>query len=153
MGTHEWQALLPVAAWQQWAVKAGIALSLALLLSFGLPVLLAAPDVSIDPWHAATVVFLTAGSLYVSSLCDSGARAFAISAPVMLVVTLLVFRSTFAVTLHPLARPLVMSGVIALALWFAFQNHRSAGRDLRRVGWQVFWMAALPLLVAIIAWS
>jgi len=32
-------------------------------------------------------------------------------------------------------------GLLALLLWFAFRNHRSAERGASRVWWQAIWMA------------
>lgn len=153
MGTLEWQSLLPIAAWKQWVVKAGVALTLAVLLTFGLPLLLTRDGLGMSPWFAGMVVFLTAGSLYVSSLSDSGAKAFVVSIPVMLVVTLLVFRLAFGVATPPfISQAWVMVMLTALALWYAFENHRSAGRDLKRVAWQVGVMAAVPLVAATNHW-
>ena len=91
-GTLEWQILLPVAAWQQWLVKAGTVLALAFAFGIGLPALL----IYIDPsaiefrdalavWRqtAVMIVLLTTGSLYVSSLSTSGLRALVVSFPTL----------------------------------------------------------------------
>lgn len=95
MGTHEWQQLMPMPAWQQWAVKAGTAIGLAFVLGVGLPVLLMSV---VPPEHTAwprrvwpmrqPVTFIlfaivTTGSLYVSSLTRSGLWALTLSIPVM----------------------------------------------------------------------
>ena len=140
IGTLEWQLLLPMATWKQWAVKVGTTLGLAGLLSFGLPVALAAGDVGVNAAHAGAIIFLTTGSLYVSSLCRNGLRALMVSAPVMLALGVLsviagVYGSPRALLAVPLA------GVIALMLWFALENHRSAGQGAGRVCRQVMWMA------------
>jgi hypothetical protein len=91
LGTHEWQTLLPMAAWQQWAVKVGVAWGLALLLGMGVPLALtqiaALPDnfrLPIRAWRefSFAIVVLTTGSLYVSSLSPSGLRAMALVLPV-----------------------------------------------------------------------
>lgn len=92
-GTLEWQTLLPMPSWQQWAVKVAIALGLAILLGTGLPSALryinnSANDFR-DPlqvWPAVTmtVVLLTTCSLYVSSLSTSGVRALVLSLPVII---------------------------------------------------------------------
>lgn len=90
LGTLEWQVLLPMAAWQQWAVKAGTALLLAVVLGGGLPLLLARIDPSPDELHMINragaeillVAFvLTSGSLYISSVCSSGMRAVVAALP------------------------------------------------------------------------
>lgn len=95
LGTHEWQQLMPMAAWQQWAVKAGAAIGLSIVLGVGLPLLLLSV---LPPEHASwprrvwpirqgvTFVLLaivTTGSLYVSSVTRSGLWALTVSIPVM----------------------------------------------------------------------
>ena len=93
MGTLDWQMLMPMAAWQQWAVKAATVLGLALLLCIALPWLL----VSLFPPESMTwlqrsahflrtstyvlIVVLTIGALYVSSLSGSGLWALLVSLP------------------------------------------------------------------------
>lgn len=150
IGTLEWQLLLPMAAWKQWLVKVGTTLGLAGLLSFGLPVALAAGDVGVNAGHAGAIIILTTVSLYVSSLSRSGLRALMVSAPVMLALSALslfsagVYGSPRAVLAVPLA------GVIALMLWFALENHRSAGQGAVRVCRQVIWMAACLGLGAVV---
>ena len=123
LGTIESQALLPLATWKQWSLKAGLAVLLALVLSFGLPVLLGPDDLELAPWHAVVVVFLTSASLFVSSLCDGAARAFAIAAATVPIVTLLLVGSLAGPAL--IATLLVLAG---MAHWFAYANHRSAKR-------------------------
>ena len=91
-GTLEWQILLPVAAWQQWLVKAGTVLALAFAFGIGLPALLIYFDPSaiefrdaLAVWRQTTImiVLLTTGSLYVSSLSTSGLRALVVSFPAL----------------------------------------------------------------------
>lgn len=94
LGTHEWQQLMPMAAWQQWAVKVGTALGLVFVLCVGLPLLLLSV---LPPEHvrwprrvwpvpqSVTFVLLaivTTGSLYVSSVTRSGLWALTLSVPV-----------------------------------------------------------------------
>jgi hypothetical protein len=89
LGTLPSQLLLPVAAWQQWAIKAATALGLALLLGIALPYVLYAvappPDdrMPLRLWREPRIVILlTTLSLYVSSLCGSAVRAMVASIPV-----------------------------------------------------------------------
>ena len=98
-GTLEWQILLPVAAWQQWLVKAGTVLALAFAFGIGLPALLIYIDPSasefrdaVTVWRQTTIliVLLTTGSLYVSSLSTSGLRALVVSFPAIFVTAVLV---------------------------------------------------------------
>ena len=141
MGTLEWQQLLPMAAWKQWAVKVVTILGVAGLLSFALPVMLAAGLVSINAWHAGAIAVVTIGSLYVSSLSRSGLRALMVAAPVLLILGVL---SQFFYTVYGRPRPplaVLLTVVVALLLWFGFENHRSAGHDAGRVSMQVLSIA------------
>jgi ABC-type transport system involved in multi-copper enzyme maturation permease subunit len=90
LGTLEWQTLLPAAAWNQWTIKLGTTLLIAVGLGIGVPfvmsTLLDAHDLVLSrgrefPEFAAASVLLTCGSLYVSSLSSSGIRAFVLSFP------------------------------------------------------------------------
>jgi hypothetical protein len=94
LGTLEWQVLLPMAAWKQWAVKVAVALSVAMVLALGLPTLISllssSPDLRRElrayhsPVLALAVVMATTGSLYVSSLSANGLRALLVSLPAVL---------------------------------------------------------------------
>lgn len=95
LGTLEWQLLLPVAAWRQWAIKVATVVALALLLALGVPVLLAAVSGVrtfgwLRPELAAGVATLTIGGLYVSSLSGSGVGALLASVPALMGVVLFV---------------------------------------------------------------
>lgn len=97
LGMHDGQRLQPAPAWQQWAVKAGMALGLAVLLGVALPMLLVRLAVTGEVgfmrlWLdlAMVVVLLTAGSLYISSLSASGVRALAWTLPAGIAVALFV---------------------------------------------------------------
>ena len=152
IGALGWQLLLPMAAWKQWAVKVGTTFGLTALLSFGFPVVLAAGHVGVNAWYAGAIIMLTTGSLYVSSLCRSGLRALMVSAPVMLALSVF---SLYSAGVYGSPRALVavpLAGVVALTLWFALENHRSAEHGAGRVCRQVMWMAGcLGLGVAVMA--
>jgi len=91
LGTLEWQVLLPMAAWKQWAVKVAVALGVAIVLALGLPTVISLLSSSTDlrrelrayhsPMVALAVVMATTGSLYVSSLSANGLRALLVSLP------------------------------------------------------------------------
>jgi hypothetical protein len=102
LGTLPAQVLLPVSMRTQWAVKLTVVLALALVLAFGLPVLVLQV---FSKWHsvplplaaqlfrpsnAVPIVLLTLGSLYVSSLCTGGLWALIVSLPAMFGTTLFV---------------------------------------------------------------
>jgi len=98
IGTLEWQVLLPVAAWKQWAVKVGVVFGLAMLLALGVPMMLlyfsglartASPVANMAAQSAITIIILiTAGSLYVSSLSRNRMLALVMSIPVALAAML-----------------------------------------------------------------
>ncbi len=160
-GTLEWQILMPIAASKQFAVKAGVAVSLAIVLGLCLPTGLfhltrlvrshgpAWPfGTALGP--IAVITLLTSGSLYVSSLCRSGLWALVMSVPaalgawIFLNVTMDLFGiSWLAPTRIPTVLTLLLiTGVIAILLRFAFTNHRSADRPAGRVWKQIILLAA-----------
>ena len=150
LGTLESQTLLPLAAWQQWIVKAGLTLALALLLAIGQPMVFALDGPQLNPVYIGIVVGIATTSLYVSSLCGSGVRALTVSGPAIVVAFLPLgrfFRPFDATAPSPLDA-LMLAGLLVLSLYFAFENHRSAERNFTRVGRQVLVMAAALALVA-----
>jgi hypothetical protein len=156
-GTLEWQLLLPLASGTQWIVKAGVTLGMAMLLSFALPALLSVGDMRPNPVHAGVIILLTTGSLYVSSLCTSGLRALVLSVAIVFGVTVLVGFLFSARVAAPdlfdgrwpwIFVTVLVTGVLALALRFALENHRSAKQGAKRVFQQVMWMAGALTLGA-----
>jgi hypothetical protein len=149
LGTLEWQLLLPVAAWQQWIVKAGVTLGLALLLAIGLPMLLAIDGPQLNPVYAGLIVVLVTASLYVSSLCSSGLRTLTVSGPAILLVFFPLgrFGRPADTLLMSSFEGLLLASLLVLALRFAFENHRSAERNFKRVGLQLLGMAAVLALI------
>lgn len=146
LGTLEWQVLLPMASGKQGMVKAGVALGLAMLLAVGLPAVLfsvSGGHVQINEWYACTILLLTAVSLYTSSLSRNGVRALLLSLPVSLVVLFVIagLQSTLRMgRLSPF--PLVLfAAFVAVVLYLALLNHRSAERSAGRVCRQVFVLA------------
>lgn len=89
-GTWQWQVLLPLPLWKQWAVKAGTVLGMTVLFGVGLPLFLnyispAGSELPRHVWPEPTfaLLALAAASLYVSSLSGSGVKAMVISLPVI----------------------------------------------------------------------
>ena len=176
-GTLEWQVLLPIATSRQWAVKVGVAMGLTMLLGISVPAVLTHFNLAMDPKpffeprfdYVSPALVLTAGSLYVSSLCTSGVWALVISLPTMAgasifmnVVLLPVANASQTAwsrlfnTLAPNAFVrgdqipgsvmkavglLLVGGFIALVMRFALTNHRSADRPAGRVWKQALLMA------------
>ena len=152
-GTLEWQLLLPLAAWKQWLVKVGVVLGLAMLLLVGLPALvLAGRSGPLDNtlWYMCAILLLTCTSLYISSLNTTGLRALLLSVPVSLVTLAMMAALSSMLGLRRLSpAPVVLfAGFLAVVLYFAFVNHRSAERGAWRIGQQVFVMAGCLALVA-----
>jgi hypothetical protein len=153
LGTLEWQVLLPMASWKQWAVKVGITFGLALLLAVALPAVMlwfTEERISIDAEYAASILLLATVSLYVSSLSSSGFRALLLAIPVSLFVTVPFLQLASAINkTHFMPVPM---GLLALAflpvLYFALLNHRSTERGVWRVCQQVFVMAGCLLVAA-----
>jgi hypothetical protein len=169
LGTIEWQVVQPVAMWQQWSVKVGVVMGLAMILGVGVPTALTDSSGILrgSDGHESfgtTVVMLTAASLYVSSLCASGAWALVMSLPAVaggLFVRIVAlgplgkaadaaWSSAFKAALPAgtdlrgwtrsevmaVADPLVTAGFIAVVAWFALENHRSTDRSVRvATGW------------------
>jgi len=119
LGTLDWQTLQPIRARTQWAIKAGVALALALILGFGLPglfwIIEGSPNLGRFPWTMPLgAVLLTSTALWVSSLSTSGMRALLATFPVIagiavVFVTLERPRLGGAALLEPLA-----TGLLAL---------------------------------------
>ena len=150
LGTLEWQTLLPVAAWQQWIVKAGVTLGLALVLAIGVPLLFAIDGPLFNPGLIGVLVVLVTASLYVSSLCSSGLRTLTVSGPAILLVFFPLgrfIRPSAALGIWSF-EGLLLAGLLLLALLFAFENHRSAERNFKRVGRQVLVLATVLALFA-----
>jgi ABC-type transport system involved in multi-copper enzyme maturation permease subunit len=96
-GTLDWQLLQPAPVWQQWMVKVGLTLGLAVLFGVGLPVVLneLRPLAGFRALRMTgdlvlLIVLLTASSLYISSLSSSGVRAMVLSLPAGLAVAFFV---------------------------------------------------------------
>jgi hypothetical protein len=151
LGTLEWQVLMPVPMWQQWAVKTFVVVGLALLLGVAVPMVMSLAPVF---GHSGTAVramwlpmtlaaaLLSITGLYVSSLSTSGVRAMAFAIPVVAVAIVGVqFVAVVLRRMEPGAGPLSRSslsvewlfallaaGMISLLLRLAYLNHRSVDR-------------------------
>jgi len=84
LGTADWHNLLPLAAWKQWTIKAGMALAIVFVLGVVLPELLTA--IAREPgmrqgMEPATVMTICVVALYVSSLSTNAMRALLLTAP------------------------------------------------------------------------
>jgi hypothetical protein len=165
LGMLESQAMLPVPFAQQWAVKAGVVLLLAVVLGVLLPWFVFAPP-QLSPqvvWPTAgAILLLTTWSLYLSSCSGSAIIALALMLPasaaataiarwVDWIVTSTVPSShalgTYAVMTQPSASfaLLVIMGtpIGAALLAFAARNHRMPERSLTRIAGQMAFIAGL----------
>ncbi|MEP6916093.1 MAG: hypothetical protein ABJC89_10625 [Acidobacteriota bacterium] len=176
LGTLESQILLPPSSSRQWTVKVAVVIGLAMLLALGVPAIVVAVAPGLEakqllrPGLIVATVLLSAGSLYVSSVCSTGLWALLMSVPAALgAVTFVrvvsqwaeqashamavqtyrwpglpgfaIGRARQARTADALAVVLVAGLVVAL-LRFAFANHRSADRAPARVWRQTLLVAA-----------
>jgi len=171
LGTLEWQTLLPSPAWQQWAVKVGVTFGLALLLGAGVPALLHSLHGTTDysglrMWLQVAPIFvlLTAISLYLSTLCRNPVGAMVVSFPTIaatfasarLIQGGLYFalrgpeRQLNVGLYQALQPPLAMGvGLVALLVWLAFLNHRTADRSVSRRAMQGLVIAGYFIVCAL----
>jgi hypothetical protein len=169
-GTLEWQALLPVPTSTQWVIKMAVVIGVVALLALGLPSVLEALASLLgyasvwDP-SSTTVLQLTrlvilaaAGSVYVSSLCASGARALAIAFPALVAaesgavyVIARVGNLVWGTMRQPFVIPaweynaldlLLGIGFFLLVTRFARTNHFASDRPIGRVVTQLALIAA-----------
>lgn len=152
-GTLVWHLAQPLAVWRQWMVKAAVALTVALVLGLGLPLLLLdGGQVSslmgnlfgtpgpLAWWLAGVqVVALCTLALYISTLTGSAMRAMLWAAPISLV-------------LETLVGGLLDSGEARAALWNWLVPFETEGRSLASPAgevWVLLWglSAAGALLV------
>ena len=141
LGTLEWQVLMPVRAWIQWTVKVGVAITLALLLTVALPAFYAylhpglnPRQLLLQPMIAALIALITAGSLYVSSLCRTALWALLMSLVATFAAGMYAEAVMRAMASSALRYPsstamsIVIAATIPAFLWFAHVNHRTASR-------------------------
>lgn len=178
MGTADWHTLLPIAAWEQWAIKAGVALGTAFALAVVLPTLLA--SIATEPgWRdgmePTTVVMLCVGALYISSLSSNALRALLMTGPAIAAAVIVGLMALWPVVeaVQPAVRWLaqalpiveidrgaytwwmrngfqwVTAGLAALLLRFAYTNHRTADRSLGRAARQFGWLSAYGVAAAL----
>lgn len=156
LSTAQWQLLLPMASWKQWMVKAGTAVGLAMLLAVALPALLlflSGGHVRVAEEFACVILLLTAVSLYVSSLSTSGVRALCVSVPVsfLMVVPVMAFLTRVGGVELTLPGVGLFALALAVVLYFALLNHRSAERGGWRICVQVFCIAGCFVFCAVLA--
>jgi hypothetical protein len=164
-GTLEWQILQPTPAWQQWAIKVGVVLSLVLALGVGLPLALGrlVPHAGRITGREAQQIalalgLLTSGTIYVSTLCRSGVAALAWSfaaaagtiafvgvlgeiAERLIIRSLLDSGHQVAFTLDLTVVYGIGAGLAVVLLTLGFVNHTSMERSARRTSKQVLGIA------------
>jgi hypothetical protein len=161
--------MLPVPFAQQWAVKAGVVLVLALVLGVLLPwFVFAPPQVPREAiWPVAVLILLlTCWSLYLSSWSPSGIVALALILPATaaalvatrwvhsIVEAALYSGHTVGVIPPVMLLPQVVMGapLAVLLVLFAGRNHQTPERTLTRLAsqgaWLLFVFAATDILVA-----
>ena len=123
-----------MAAWKQWAVKVGVTLTLSLFVTLVVPALLFNERVRPEIFRldlAMWVLVLATGSLYISSMCESGLRALVTSVAVtfaaVLVISLAGDLFLIAAVVRQRYAPMTAGGaLVMLFTWRALANHRSA---------------------------
>lgn len=143
MGTLEWQTLLPIASWKQWMIKTAIVFGLVLILGILLPAIVM--GMSRRPMEFVSmggfIIFVTTISLYVSSLSTSGVKAMALTLPAILAVLSFVpivqrsmgRREVRSIFEHETLAIALFAGFIGLTVRYAYLNHRSSERGVKRV--------------------
>jgi hypothetical protein len=164
---HEWQLLLPVPGRQQWRIKAGVALGLALVAGVAVPSLLRVlhavdPPASAQPiaWAplVIAVIVLTTGALWISTLSASGVRALAITMPAAMAAIVATRLPLVIVDWETRNRLIAMHGmrlsylqtvvlvgvlaipIVGLFLAFGRRNHLSLERSARVIAAQAAWL-------------
>ncbi len=155
LGTLEWQTLLPSPAWQQWAVKVGVTFGLTLLLGAGLPALLHSLHGAHDypglrMWLRCRADLRAADGhqpLPLDALQECRSAPWSCRFPRSPRLSLRhgSFKARLYLALRgpdrqlnvglyqALQPPLAMGvGLVALLVWLAFLNHRSADRSASR---------------------
>jgi hypothetical protein len=157
LGTLAWQLQLPIPAWQQWGAKVGTVFGLAVLLSIGVPLLLAQVLWSVDQPNLRVAVILTllttAASLYISSLSSASVRAALTSLAAIPLALWLVVATVATLRRAPMA-PAFWSGreigwlalvalAVVLLVGLAFVNHQPEPPAASRIRRQVLSLASL----------
>jgi hypothetical protein len=164
IGTLESQVLLPMATWKQWAVKAGMAIGVVLLLGAALPAVLgpfspSGDGLRISGWHVGALTLLAVASLWISSLCASGMQALLVSASLVMIAPL--FRllhsmmparpsALFESFSSPALTIAIGAVLLLLLLRFGLVNHRSSDRSFRRLWPQAASLSAWLLLAFVL---
>jgi hypothetical protein len=169
LGTLPMQQLLPMAAWRQFAVKVALVLSLSVLLAVALPALVVSPSLPtrIIPELGFGAIGLAICGLYVSSVSASGVWAMLLSMPTVFgvlwineLVRVQLSRalgrqnSISIVRLDGGLEPVLAVAFLALLVWLALVNHRSAERSSRHYWAQGLWLTAClasAVAVAVVA--
>jgi len=161
-GTHAMQLLQPVATWQQYLVKTLVALAVALVCGFMLPVLMATlvhTTVSIEMAGRMVMlaIFLVVMGLYLSSISAQPVVGLAVALPLALAIGRLLqwvadlFRSPIAAGPRAVlpgwalffTSPVPVAILGAFVLWLAFVNYSSEEPRLLRSIVQVGAIAAV----------
>ena len=157
LGTLSWQLQLPVPGWLQWVAKVGTVFSLSLLLSIGVPVLLARvlSPIDLPNLKLAGVVTMvtTAASLYTSSVSTASVRAALVSLATIPLGLWLVVTTAIALRRAPVAHAFwngresgwlgLVAIVVVLLLGLTYVNHRPEPPAASRIRRQVFSLVAL----------
>jgi hypothetical protein len=167
LGTLEWQMLQPVAGWQQWLIKIGVAATLTLTFAVALPIALPAVtgtgervNAPLGLWMAVCALCLMALGTYLSSLCRSSVTALVLSPPSVVALVVL-FRtadhyiSRLGLTEGPLVGSMAilmaagLFGFATLLVGLAGRNHPRAEASTHRLVTQIPTIAGYVVIATI----
>ena len=129
LGTIGWQMMLPYPASVQWTIKVAVALTLAVILSVGIPSVFGTAFDAASPRYILPILVITSLAIYVSSRSSSGIHALLVSCAVVPVIAVPVSFLLRAAAVQEIAAipASVVAGLVALiALRAGLTHHRTA---------------------------
>lgn len=183
IGAQEWQLLMPMPAWRQWAIKVGVVLALVVVLCAALPGALSlwtTPDggrsylpSSAASWLCGVVLISTIG-LYVGTLSRSTTWALVAAVPILApgahVVVTLAWFAAWQIS-QRLQQPRMLTSMVRDGRWAAaaltifvallivagYVNYRRPDRAPRQIATQAAALAAVALVLLttlnLVRWS
>lgn len=146
-GTLPWHLVQPVAVWRQWLVKAGVALSVALVLAVGLPLVVLNVEAArslAGVFAAQTALGYGLAAVHVLALCTLGLYISTLTGSTM---RAMLWAGPIGLTLETVGWGLLDSPQVRSSLWNWFVPFETAGRSLASPA-GVLWVACWGLLAA-----
>jgi hypothetical protein len=146
-GTLSWHLVQPVAVWRQWLVKAGVALSVALGLAVGLPMVVLNAEVAgalAGVFAAQTALGYGLAAVHVLALCTLGLYISTLTGSTMRAI---LWAGPIGLTLETVVWGLLDSSQARSAVWNWFVPFETDGRSLASPG-GAFWVVGWGVLAA-----